>query len=50
VPVLSLVDGLRAIRLKLYDEDQGRMVTWAQARRSTATGAVVAAQAPPLRS
>jgi hypothetical protein len=26
------------------------MVTWAQARRSTATGAVVAAQAPPLRS
>ena len=51
VPVLSLVDGLRAIRLKLYDEDQGRMVTWAQARRSMAAGTVVtAAQAPPLRS
>jgi acyl-lipid omega-6 desaturase (Delta-12 desaturase) len=50
VPILSLVDGLRAIRLKLYDEDQGRMVTWAQARRNTATATVVAAQAPPLRS
>jgi acyl-lipid omega-6 desaturase (Delta-12 desaturase) len=50
VPVLSLVDGLRAIRLKLYDEDQGRMVTWAQARRSMAAGRVTAAaQAPPLR-
>jgi omega-6 fatty acid desaturase (delta-12 desaturase) len=52
VPVLSLVDGLRAVRLKLYDEDQGRMVTWAQARRSMAahTGTVAASQAPPLRS
>jgi omega-6 fatty acid desaturase (delta-12 desaturase) len=50
VPVLSLVDGLRAVRLKLYDEDQGRMVTWAQARRRGAAGTVGAAQAPPLRS
>ena len=54
VPVLSMVDGLRAIRLKLYDEDQGRMVTWAQARRSmaarTGTTTVAAPQAPPLRS
>jgi acyl-lipid omega-6 desaturase (Delta-12 desaturase) len=50
VPVLSLVDGLRAVRLKLYDEDQGRMVTWAQARRSAAGGRVAAAQAPPLGS
>ena len=51
VPVLSLVDGVRAVRLKLYDEDQGRMVTWAQARRSRAAGTVTAtAQAPPLRS
>ena len=50
VPVLSLVDGLRAIRLKLYDEDQGRMITWAQARRSMATGPVATAQAPPLHS
>jgi omega-6 fatty acid desaturase (delta-12 desaturase) len=29
VPALSLADGLRATRLKLYDEDTGRMVTWA---------------------
>jgi acyl-lipid omega-6 desaturase (Delta-12 desaturase) len=50
VPVLSLVDGLRSVRLKLYDEDQGRMVTWAQARRSAAGGRVAAAQAPPLGS
>jgi acyl-lipid omega-6 desaturase (Delta-12 desaturase) len=50
VPVLSLVDGLRAVRLKVYDEDQGRMVTWAQARRSIAGRTVVTAQAPPLHS
>ncbi len=33
VPTLSFMDGMRAVRLKLYDEDQGRMVTFAQARR-----------------
>jgi acyl-lipid omega-6 desaturase (Delta-12 desaturase) len=32
VPTLSLADGIRAVRLKLYDEDKGRMVTFAQAR------------------
>ena len=32
VPTLSLWDGLRAVRLKLWDEDRGRMVTFAQAR------------------
>ena len=31
VPVLSLADGLRALRLKLWDEASGRMVTFAQA-------------------
>jgi acyl-lipid omega-6 desaturase (Delta-12 desaturase) len=35
VPELSLLDGLRAVRLKLYDQQQGRMVTFAQARRET---------------
>jgi omega-6 fatty acid desaturase (delta-12 desaturase) len=50
VPVLSLVDGLRAVRLKLYDEDQRRMVTWAQARRSMAAATVAAPHAPPLHS
>jgi omega-6 fatty acid desaturase (delta-12 desaturase) len=34
VPVISLVDGIRAVKLKLYDEQQGRMVTFAQAREN----------------
>ena len=33
VPILSLRDGLRAVRLKLWDEDNQRMVTFGQARR-----------------
>ena len=37
VPTLSLWDGVRTVRLKLWDEDGGRLVTWAQAR--TAAGA-----------
>lgn len=32
VPVLSMVDGMRATRLKLWDEDGGRLVTFAQAK------------------
>jgi acyl-lipid omega-6 desaturase (Delta-12 desaturase) len=32
VPTLSLWDGVRAVRLKLWDEERGRMVTFAQAR------------------
>ena len=41
VPTLSLRDGLRAVSLKLWDEDRKRMVTFAQARGATAvaTGA-----------
>ena len=31
VPTLSLADGLRAVRLKLWDEQTGRLVTFAQA-------------------
>ncbi|MGP0102647.1 MAG: fatty acid desaturase [Solirubrobacteraceae bacterium] len=31
VPVLSLRDGLRAVRLKLWDESRGRMVTFGEA-------------------
>jgi acyl-lipid omega-6 desaturase (Delta-12 desaturase) len=34
VPTLSLWDGLRTVRLKLWDEDRGRLVTWAQARQA----------------
>ncbi len=38
VPTLSLLDGIRAVRLKLYDEDGGRMVSFAQVREHGATG------------
>jgi omega-6 fatty acid desaturase (delta-12 desaturase) len=33
VPTLSIWDGVRAVRLKLWDEDLERMVTFAQARK-----------------
>lgn len=32
VPILTLWDGIRALRLKLYDEQHGRLVTFAGAR------------------
>ncbi len=35
VPTLSLGDGLRAVRLKLWDEEAGRLVTFSQAARRT---------------
>ena len=38
VPTLSLWDGLRAVRLKLWDEDRGRLVTFAQARGPWGSG------------
>jgi acyl-lipid omega-6 desaturase (Delta-12 desaturase) len=34
VPTLSLWDGLRAVRLKLWDEERARLVTFAEARRA----------------
>ena len=37
VPTLSLRDGLRAVRLKLWDEKDRRMVTFAEARRGALT-------------
>jgi omega-6 fatty acid desaturase (delta-12 desaturase) len=36
VPTLSLWDGIRAVRLKLWDEDRGRLVTFAQAAEASA--------------
>jgi omega-6 fatty acid desaturase (delta-12 desaturase) len=33
VPTLTLWDGMRAVRLKLWDEEQKRLVSFAQARR-----------------
>ena len=38
VPTLSLMDGMRAVRLKLWDEDRGRLVSFSQARLPSATG------------
>jgi omega-6 fatty acid desaturase (delta-12 desaturase) len=35
VPALTFADGLRATRLKLYDEQSQRMVTWKQLRART---------------
>ena len=34
VPTLDFFDGLRAVRLKLWDEEAGRLVTWREERRS----------------
>ena len=33
LPTLSLADGLRFVRLKLYDEERGRMVSFAHRGR-----------------
>jgi len=49
VPTLSLWDGLRAVRFKLWDEERGRLVTFAQARDGGA-GSVRGASPQPLRS
>jgi acyl-lipid omega-6 desaturase (Delta-12 desaturase) len=46
VPTLSLWDGIRAVRLKLWDEERARLVTFAQARRGGVAAAIPAA-APP---
>jgi hypothetical protein len=39
VPTLSLWDGLRAVRFKLWDEQHGRLVTFAHVRRAPAAPA-----------
>lgn len=40
VPTLSLWDGIRAVTLKLWDEDSKRLVTFSQGRRCIAAQAV----------
>ena len=42
VPTLSLWDGLRAVTLKLWDEESGRLVTFGQARRLAPTAPAAA--------
>jgi acyl-lipid omega-6 desaturase (Delta-12 desaturase) len=37
VPTLSLRDGLKAVNLKLWDQDHGKMITFRQARRPSVT-------------
>ncbi len=46
VPTLSLSDGLRAVRLKLWDEEHGKLVTFAQARPDGPRG-VAGTGSPP---
>ena len=50
VPEVSLWDGIRATRLKLWDEDAGRLVTWAElakGRSGDQTGPGGAARSVP---
>jgi omega-6 fatty acid desaturase (delta-12 desaturase) len=46
VPTMSMVDGLRATRFKLWDERSGKLVTFAQARRAIAVTPKTAEIAP----
>jgi omega-6 fatty acid desaturase (delta-12 desaturase) len=50
VPTLSLWDGIRTLRLKLYDEQQDRLVTFAAAKRGARAGAGSAAITPSSAS
>lgn len=43
VPTIGIADGMRAIRFKLWDADAGKLVSFAQARRSSARARVAAA-------
>jgi hypothetical protein len=38
VPELSLLDGLRAVHLKLWDQDRGKLVSFADARQPRRRG------------
>ncbi len=42
VPTIGIADGMRAIRFKLIDERSGKLVTFAQARRSVAHTTAIA--------
>jgi acyl-lipid omega-6 desaturase (Delta-12 desaturase) len=45
VPTLTLWDALRAVRLKLWDEERGKLITFAQARPMPPTGVASAGAA-----
>jgi omega-6 fatty acid desaturase (delta-12 desaturase) len=40
VPTVTLIDGIRAVRLKLWDEERGALLTFAQARRQPGTASL----------
>jgi acyl-lipid omega-6 desaturase (Delta-12 desaturase) len=46
VPTLSLSDALRTVRLKLWDEERGKLVTFAQASLKQPVGVAGAGSAP----
>jgi acyl-lipid omega-6 desaturase (Delta-12 desaturase) len=46
VPTLSLWDGLRSVRLKLWDEEHGKLVTFAQAGRAQRASVASRGSAP----
>jgi acyl-lipid omega-6 desaturase (Delta-12 desaturase) len=46
VPTLTLWDGVRAVRLKLWDEHAGKLVTFAQARHAVAQPRPLASPKP----
>jgi acyl-lipid omega-6 desaturase (Delta-12 desaturase) len=48
VPTLSLWDALGTVKLKLWDDQRGKLVTFAQARVSEVPGVTDAASAPEL--
>ena len=49
VPTLSFGDALRTVRLKLWDEEHGKLVTFAQAGRTQPAGAAGRESAPGPR-
>ena len=46
VPTLSFWDGVKCVRLKLWDEEHDRLVTWREERRTREASAPAAAPAP----
>jgi omega-6 fatty acid desaturase (delta-12 desaturase) len=44
VPRVSLWTGLKTVRLKVWDEEAGRLVTWGQVRSARSWSTVFAAQ------
>jgi hypothetical protein len=44
VPTLTILDGLRAVRFKLWDEERRRLVTFGEARPGRAAGALATAR------